>query len=104
MSPVVNTEFPVNKNFQGNFLHFKKTLPSHSVFNLTLSYLNGFSSFFLESARNIIPDISASLEYFSSAGERFYFVINPVRGPLHQFPCLASNTSHSRSVSFSTRS
>ena len=71
MSPVVNTEFLVNNNFQGNFLHFKKTLPSHSVFNLTLSNLNGFSSFFFESARNIIPDIAASLEYFSSAGNSF---------------------------------
>ena len=71
MSPVVNTEFPVNKNFQGNFLHVEKTLPSHSVFNLTLSNLNGFSSLFFESARNIIPDIAASLEYFSSAGNGF---------------------------------
>ena len=70
----------------------------------TLSNLNGFSSFFFEHARNIIPDTSVSLEYFSSPGEQFYFVISPVRGQLHQFPCLASNTSHNRSVFFSTQS
>ena len=58
------------------------------------------------SSRNLFltPDISVSLEYFISVGEQSYFVISPVGGQLHQFPCLASNTSHNRSVFFSTQS
>ena len=33
-------------------------------FDITLSNLNGFSSFFFEHAHNIFPDISVSLENF----------------------------------------
>ena len=94
---------PVNKNSQREFPSFQGDPSKMFCSDTTLSNLNGFSSFFFEHARNIIPDISVSLEYFISAGERSYFVISSVRGQLHQFPCLASNTSHNQSVFFSTQ-
>ena len=89
MSPVFNTEFPVNKNSQREFPSFQGDPSKMFCSDTTRSNLNSFSSFFFEHARNIIPDISVSLEYFILAGEQSYFIISPVGGQLHQFPCIA---------------
>ena len=93
-----NTKFSVNKNPQREFPSSQGDPSKMFCFDITLSNLNSFSLFFFEHARNIIPDISVSLEYFISVGEQSYFISSPVRGQLHQFPCLASNTSHNRLV------
>jgi hypothetical protein len=92
MSPVSNIEFPVNKSFQENFLHFKEIHLRYFVSALSLSNLNGFALFFFEHAHKNIPDITVSLEYFIAAGERSYIDGRHVGMPKHQFSCLASNT------------
>ena len=60
-----------------------ETLLRYSVFNITLSNLNRFASFFFEHKSNIIPDISVSLEYFVSVGKQSYIDMRSVGGQLH---------------------
>ena len=103
MSPVFNTEVPVNKNSKENFL-YSKEIPLRCSVLTQLCQISTVSLRYFFEHGNIIPDISVSLEYFISAGEQSYFVISPVGGQLHQFLCLASNISHNQLISFSTRS
>ena len=85
-----------------NFLHSKEIPLRYSV----LTQLCQFSTVSLHSFLSMLTIFSRHFCLFRicwfSRGT-VYFVINPVRGQLHQLPCLASNTSHNQSVFFSTQ-
>ena len=99
MSPGFNTEFWVNKNYQREFPSFREDPSKISCFDITLSNLNGFSSFFFEHACNVIPDIPVSLEYFISASAGDSLILLSARRPTTPIP-MPSKQYFTQSIGF----